>query len=276
MIKKTVLLSIAISASCHLVNAQEVPVVKSPEVPAIKSTDPLVGKGIFQGNLNVNLQNVKTTQERPIGANPNSPLSINLNRTVNIGTNGLFGRIDGNKYVFSIGYNLNVATERRYSFLSDGSDTSYKYETTKWTLGPTFGSGKFITITDDFYLAPTSTFNVYAVVEKNNARYPYQSNSNNKQIETKNSIGAGASVNIIPLRIAYLWKEKILLTTSIGAIGFQFEYQKSKGEVTSQYYSGNPGSYNTYTTKLNESKFNANIIGSISNYASFGISYLFK
>jgi hypothetical protein len=241
----------------------------------IKSQDALVGKKIFQGNVNLNVTNIKTSQENANTIGTITPL-IYSDKTFNIGTYGLFGKIDGNKNVFSVGFNINVVQQKKYNYkLND--DTTYRYKAVKLMLGPTFGTAKFITISDNFYLAPATTFNIYGIVENNGAKYPVQNgNYPVTQEESKNGVGAGASINIVPLRIAYLWKENILLTTSIGSIGGIFEYQNSKGEASSTYYYGPTNSYNTNTVKLKETKFNANIIGSISNFASFGVSYLFK
>jgi hypothetical protein len=240
----------------------------------IKSQDALVGKKIFQGNLNLNVTSIKTSQENPNAVN-GMPL-INSDKTFGIGTYGLFGKIDGAKNVFSVGFNINVVQQKKYNYkLND--DTTYRYKTTKLMIGPTFGTAKFIAISDNFYLAPATTFNIYGIVENNAAKYPNQNgNYLVTQEESKKGVGVGASINIVPLRIAYLWKENILLTTSIGSIGGMFEYQNSKGEVSSTYYFGPSNSYNTNTVKLKETKFNANIIGGISNFASFGVSYLFK
>jgi hypothetical protein len=237
----------------------------------IKSQDALVGKKIFQGNLNLNVANIKTSQENSNTTGTSIPF-INSDKTFSIGTYGLFGKIDGSKNVFSVGFNVNVVQQKKYNYKLN-EDTSYRYKALKLMVGPTFGSAKFIAISENFYLAPATTFNIYGIVEKNEAKYP---SGQVIQEENKNGIGAGASLNIVPLRIAYLWKENILLTTSIGSIGGIFEYQNSKGEASSTYFNSFTNSYVTNTIKLKESKFNANIIGGISNFASFGVSYLFK
>jgi hypothetical protein len=241
----------------------------------IKSQDVLVGKKIFQGDLNLNVRNIKTTE-----ANPSSILGIQdvkRDKTFGIGTYGLFGKIDSKKSVFSVGFNINVAQDQRYTYQLNG-DTIRRVSDLKLTVGPTLGSAKFISISDNFYFAPATTFNIYGIVEKNTAKYPGSAFSNFlvTNEENKNGIGVGVSLYLVPLRIAYLWKENVLLTASIGSIGGVFEYQESNGEVNSNYFNNNTNNYVTETLKIKESKFNANIIGRISNFASFGVSYLFK
>ncbi len=273
MIKKIALLSIVISASYHLVNAQE--------VPAIKSTDPLVGKGIFQGNLNLSFQNVKNNFDtRP------DPVINNLN-ALNIGLNGLFGRIDSNKVIKSSGFNITIVRSKikEYQKIDDPAFSSLELNI---KAGPTFGSGKFITITDKFYYAPTTTFNIYGIIERNILKRQTYSSSGNENVEdTKTKgFGGGSSIVIVPLRLAYLWNDNLLFTVSIGNIGAQLEYIKSNKEqkltttrFATIFENGVPKNITitdiTSFTASND-RFNANIIGGISNFASFGISYLFK
>jgi hypothetical protein len=242
MIKKTILVLACISAATQ-----------------IKSQDALVGKKIFQGNLMLSSQGVaiKPYSNSNQYSNTNNQVS---NKSLSMNVNGLFGKIDAKKNLNAYGFNLYINSQNNSSDYTQNQQNT-KYKTFQIKVGPSFGFGKFVTISENLFYAPTSNFDLFGSYSRSTSSSDYYNNT-----QYTKSFGIGTSISLSPLRLGYLWKEKIMLTASIGYIGASLNYESAVIENTQNFS----------TTKSLGSAFGINVNGGLTNSASFGVSYLFN
>jgi hypothetical protein len=229
----------------------------------IKSQDALVGKKIFQGNVMLSSQGVTIKPYSNPNQYSNTTNQSSSNKNLNMNLNGLFGKIDDEKNLNAYGFNLYINNQNNSSDYTQNQQNT-KYKTLQIKVGPSFGFGKFVSISENLFYAPTSNFDLFGSYSKSTS-FRQQSGFYDNTQSTK-SFGIGTSISLSPLRLGYLWKEKIMLTASIGYIGASLNYESAVIENTQNFN----------TEKSLGSAFGINVNGGLTNSASFGVSYLFN
>jgi hypothetical protein len=212
----------------------------------LNAQDPLVGKKFIQGSIELVNNNISSRYTPPSSVVfPSSSKDKQNDFTLN--SSALFGKIDNNLRIKSVGFIFNTFVQNR-----SGSNDAFEFQ-----VGPSFGTGKFVKLYEKIYFVPTTNINVFGI---------YGKSVNNSNIKTI-SAGAGANLSIVPIRLAYLWQEKIMLSASIGDVSAYINYRNFASENNSD-----PDLNGKSSTK----NFNIGVRGAIAGSTSFGITYLFN
>lgn len=191
------------------------------------------GKRIISGSLSMNLNSISLDSKNSTSSNPNSTMS-----TFALTSTFLTGKIRANDTYTAYGFKLGISNS---SNLSSQNSSSSNY-----TIGPVIQFGKFVKVFDQFYYAPNSTFGISGNF------YSSSPNPNNTK-----STGFGASASISPLNFVYQVKDNLLLSTSLGGAGINYNYNGLTSDTSD------------VTTH------NLSVFGSITNFSSLGAYYLF-
>jgi hypothetical protein len=188
------------------------------------------GKRIYNGNLSMLL-----------AGNSSSPTFGTTNLALN--ASFLTGKIKANNTYTAYGFNFGVASS---TTPSSSGGISKNYTNSTYTVGPVIQFGKFVKVFDQFYFAPTTTFNVSGIF-----------GSTESPSSTGKIGGFGAGINVAPLNFVYQVKENFLLSIGVGRIGID---------------------YSTRTTTINSSdtsNYLLSVNGNITNFSTLGAYYLF-
>ena len=188
------------------------------------------GKRIINGNLSTLL-----------AGNSSSPTFGTTSLLLNVSF--LTGKIRANNTYTAYGFNFGVSSST--APLSSGG-VSKDYTNSTYTVGPIIQFGKFVKVFDQFYFAPTTTFNFSGIF-----------GSTESPNSTGKISGFGMGLNIAPLNFVYQVKENFLLSIGVGRIGIDYATR-------------------TTTVNSNDSRnYLLSVNGNITNFSTLGTYYLF-